>query len=72
VPEEWSRIMQEQDSAPLVNARELLCGVNDIAAARVAIIGTGLVGATTEYALLSGLSAQIVLINRNKALPIAR
>jgi L-lactate dehydrogenase len=34
---------------------------------RVAIVGTGLVGATTAYSLLlSGLSAQIVLINRDK------
>jgi malate/lactate dehydrogenase len=56
-------------NAPLVNARGLLCGVNDVAAAQVAIVGTGLVGATTAYALLlSSFPAQIVLINRNKAL----
>ena len=37
--------------------------------ARVAIVGAGLVGATTAYALLlSGISAQIVIINRDKAL----
>jgi len=38
-------------------------------AARVAIIGTGYVGATTAYALLlSGTAAQIVLIEKDKAL----
>jgi threonine dehydrogenase-like Zn-dependent dehydrogenase len=45
-----------------------LVGANEPARTpRVAIVGTGLVGATTAYALLlSGLSAQIVLINRDK------
>ena len=45
-----------------------LVGANEPARTpRVAIVGTGLVGATTAHALLlSGLSAQIVLINRDK------
>jgi L-lactate dehydrogenase len=38
-------------------------------AARVAIVGTGMVGATTAYAsLISGTAAEIVLIDRNKEL----
>jgi hypothetical protein len=61
--------MLDQDSAPLANAREILCSVNDVAAAQVAIVGIGLVIAKIAYApRLSGLSAQTVLINRNKAL----
>lgn len=35
--------------------------------ARVAIVGTGFVGSTTAYALLmSGLTAEIVLIDRDR------
>src|SRR5262249_13301118 len=35
-------------------------------AARVAVVGTGYVGSTTAYALLiSGIAAEIVLIDRN-------
>ena len=33
---------------------------------RVAIVGVGNVGATTAYALLSGLAPDIVLINRDR------
>lgn len=39
--EERSLIMLDQDSAPLANAREILCSVNDVAAAQVAIVGSG-------------------------------
>ena len=37
---------------------------------RVAIVGTGLVGSTTAYALLmSGLTAEIVLVDRDRRCP---
>jgi len=59
--------MLGRESTPTANKVDLV-GANEPARTpRVAIVGTGLVGATTAYALLlSGLSAQIVLINRDK------
>ena len=42
-------------------------------AVRVAIVGVGNVGATFAYALLlSGLAAEIVLIDANRSAPRAR
>ena len=54
--------MLDQDSAPLANAREILCSVNDVAAAQVAIVGIGLVIAKIAYApRLSGLGGKSVI-----------
>jgi hypothetical protein len=62
--------MLDQDSAPLVNAQEFLCGVDDVAvgpAARVAILGTGLAGARKPSTCSSpAFQPRSFLVDRNK------
>jgi L-lactate dehydrogenase len=67
--------MLAHDDVPPVNAGERLRDPNKapVRTARVAIVGTGHVGATTAYALLlSGLPTQIVLIDQNRTLAQAQ